>query len=68
MLKTERLYYTDCYMKEFEAGVLEVEPVGQGFRVVLDRTAFYPDSGGQPPDRGTLAGMPVTEVLDEGDA
>ena len=68
MLKTERLYYTDCYMKEFEAGVLEVEPVGQGFRVVLDRTAFYPDSGGQPSDRGTLAGMPVTEVLDEGDA
>jgi alanyl-tRNA synthetase len=68
MLKTERLYYTDCYLKEFEAGVIEVEPAGQRFRVVLDRTAFYPDSGGQPPDRGTLAGMPVTEVLDEGDA
>ncbi len=68
MLKTQRLYYTDCYLKEFEAGVLEVEPVGPGFRVVLDRTAFYPDSGGQPSDRGTLAGIPVTEVLDEGDA
>ena len=68
MPKTERLYYTDCYLKEFEAGVLEVGPVGQGFRVVLDRTAFYPDSGGQPSDRGTLAGIPVTEVLDEGDA
>jgi alanyl-tRNA synthetase len=68
MPKTERLYYTDCYLKEFDAGVLEVEPAGQKFRVVLDRTAFYPDSGGQPSDRGTLAGLPVAEVLDEGEA
>jgi len=68
MGKTERLYYTDCYLQEFEARVLAVEPAQIGFRVLLDRTAFYPDSGGQPSDRGTLSGIPVLDVLDEGDA
>ncbi len=68
MLKTERLYYTDCYLREFEARVLEVEPDPRGFRVYLDRTAFYPESGGQPMDRGTLAGIPALEVADEGEA
>jgi misacylated tRNA(Ala) deacylase len=47
---TELLYLSDCYMKAFEAEVVEVE----GDRVVLDRTAFYPQGGGQPSDRGKL--------------
>ncbi len=68
MLKTERLYYTDCYLREFEASVLQVEPGPHGIRVFLDRTAFYPESGGQPADFGTLGGIPVRELLDEGDA
>lgn len=67
MSKTERLYYTDCTLTDFEATVLKIEPGGGGFRVVLDRSAFYPESGGQPADRGTLAGIPVTDVLDEGE-
>ena len=67
MAKTERLYYRDCYLKDFEADVLEVAPAGEKFRVVLDRTAFYPDSGGQPSDRGTLAGLSVMDVLDDND-
>jgi alanyl-tRNA synthetase len=67
MAHTERLYYTDCYLKEFSARVTRTEPDPRGARVYLDRTAFYPESGGQPSDRGTLAGIPVLDVIDEGD-
>jgi alanyl-tRNA synthetase len=67
MQKTDRLYYTDCYRREFEANVLGAEPTAGGVRVYLDRTAFYPDSGGQPSDRGMISGIPVTDVIDEGD-
>ncbi|MGD0012691.1 MAG: hypothetical protein ABSE93_29630, partial [Terriglobia bacterium] len=67
MAKTERLYYTDCYLREFEARVLRSEPAPNGFKVYLDRTAFYPTSGGQPTDSGTIAGIQVLEAVDEGD-
>jgi alanyl-tRNA synthetase len=67
MAHSERLYYTDCYLKEFSARVVRAEPDPQGARVYLDRTAFYPESGGQPGDRGTLAGIPVLDVMDEGE-
>lgn len=67
MPKTERLYYTDCYLREFEARVLRSEPAANGFKVYLDRTAFYPASGGQPTDLGTLAGLEVLETVDEGE-
>ena len=66
-MTTERLYYTDCYLRDFEARVLQAEPGPQGLRVYLDHSAFYPESGGQPSDRGTLAGIPVLDVIDEGD-
>jgi alanyl-tRNA synthetase len=62
---TERLYYQDCYLREFAARV--VETADEGRRVYLDRTAFYPTSGGQPFDLGTLAGVAVREVIDEED-
>jgi len=62
---TERLYYQDSYLREFRARV--VETTGGGRRVYLDRTAFYPTSGGQPFDTGTLAGANVIEVIDEED-
>jgi alanyl-tRNA synthetase len=67
MTKTERLYYTDCYLGEFDARVLRSEPAPNGFKVYLDRTAFYPTSGGQPTDFGTIAGIQLLEVVDEGD-
>lgn len=63
---TERLYYDDCYLYEFDARVTSVSE--GGLRVYLDRTAFYPASGGQPSDRGTLNGADVLDVVDEGDA
>ncbi len=62
---TERLYYSDCYLREFDARVTET--ADDGLRVYLDRTGFYPTSGGQPFDLGTLGGVPVTEIIDEED-
>jgi alanyl-tRNA synthetase len=60
---TDRLYYTDAYRAEFSARVVQVADDGR--RVYLDATAFYPTSGGQPHDAGTLAGIPVVDVIDE---
>ena len=61
---TERLYYTDPYLREFDAIVHSVDVV-DGRRVVrLDRTAFYPTSGGQPFDRGSLSDVTVIDVVD----
>ncbi len=62
MPHTERLYYTDCYLKEFSARVVRTALTREASRVYLDRTAFYPESGGQPSDRGMLAGIPVLDV------
>jgi alanyl-tRNA synthetase len=67
---TDRLYYTDPYAAEFDATVVSVAPVpGDDKRqaVVLDRTAFYPTSGGQPSDTGTLGTARVLDVVDEDD-
>lgn len=62
---TDRLYYQDSYLTEFRARVVAVSPDRR--RVYLDRTAFYPTSGGQPFDTGELGGVKVIEVIDEGD-
>lgn len=62
---TERLYYTDAYLREFDARVVEMADAGR--RVYLDRTAFYPTSGGQLFDLGKLGGVAVTDVVDEED-
>ena len=67
MPQTERLYYTNCYLKEFSARIVRSEPDPRGARVYLDRTGFYPESGGQPSDYGELAGNPLLEVVDEGE-
>lgn len=64
---TERLYYGDSFLREFEAAVLSCEPEGARWRVTLDKTAFYPTSGGQPHDTGTLGGAKVVEVADTED-
>jgi alanyl-tRNA synthetase len=62
---TERLYYTDSYRTDFDAVVQKAEPRADGTAIVLDRTAFYPTSGGQPYDTGSLAGARVIDVIDD---
>src|ERR671913_480942 len=65
---TERLYYNDSHLIEFEARVVDVtERVSGWTAVVLNRTAFYPTGGGQPSDTGTLNGARVVECIDDGD-
>ena len=61
---TERLYYRDSFLREFDAQVISCEKEGERWKVVLNRTAFYPTSGGQPHDTGTLGDVPVIEVAD----
>jgi alanyl-tRNA synthetase len=67
MASTERLYYADSHLIEFNARVIDVtERVSGWAAVVLDRTAFYPTGGGQPSDTGTLNGSRVVECIDDG--
>ena len=61
-METEKLYYQDPYLTAFTARVLTCEPSKTGYLVTLDRTAFYPEGGGQPADHGTLGGVAVTDV------
>jgi alanyl-tRNA synthetase len=62
---TERLYYNDSYLTEFRSAVLDTNE--DRCSVVLHETAFYPSSGGQPSDLGSINGIAVKEVVDEGD-
>ena len=64
-METEKLYYNDGKLSAFTAAVLECREAKDGWDVVLDRTAFYPEGGGQPCDRGTLERL---EVLDDAGA
>ena len=59
---TNKLFENDAYLKTFTAQVLSCEPVKDGWEVILDRTAFYPEGGGQPCDLGTLGGARVLDV------
>jgi alanyl-tRNA synthetase len=61
---TIRLYYTDAYLSTFTATVTDVITVDGRSAVVLDRTAFYPTSGGQPFDTGWLGGLRIEDVVD----
>ena len=60
---TEKLYLKNPYLTTFSARVLSQQKTEQGYEVLLDQTAFYPTSGGQPHDQGTLNGIAVRDVL-----
>ena len=65
--ETEKLFYKDQYIKEFEGKVLEVTERDGKFHVFLDKTAFFPGGGGQASDLGNLDGKEVIDVIEEGD-
>lgn len=68
MSMTERLYYADSHLTDFDARVVAVTETMDGRRAVrLDRTAFYPTGGGQPTDTGALGAARVLECIDEED-
>lgn len=62
---TKRLYFDDPYRTEFEAKVVQIFPHNDQFAVILDQTCFYPESGGQPADSGTLNSMDVLDVFEK---
>lgn len=64
---TERLYYHDANLQTFTGQVIDLTSVHGKPAVVLNQTAFYPTSGGQPHDRGLLDDIPVIDVIDEGE-
>ena len=64
---TERLYYTDPYLREFEATLVDTVSHEGRTALVLDRTAFYPASGGQPADAGAFHDVRVIDVVDTDD-
>jgi alanyl-tRNA synthetase len=75
-MSTHRLYYDDAYLQKFDATVLSCEPSSSSFsesgpiatwEVLLDRTAFYPSSGGQPNDLGTLGEAGILDIRDVND-
>ena len=67
-METVKLYDRDPFLREFTAKVLCCEPGKDGWRVELDRTAFYPEGGGQPADHGFLGGVEVLDVHERGGA
>ncbi|MEG2214352.1 MAG: alanyl-tRNA editing protein [Oscillospiraceae bacterium] len=64
---TERLYYQNSHMRDFSAKVISCEPRGGEYAVILSRTAFFPEGGGQAADTGNIAGAQVIDVREEGD-
>ena len=62
---TEKLYYTDSHIHEFSARVLSCEKAKKGFAVVLDKTAFFPEGGGQPADTGFIGPAAVRDVQEQ---
>ncbi len=60
--QTERLYYKDSHMREFEARVMSCIKSAERFAVVLDKTAFFPEGGGQPADTGKIGSVAVLDV------
>ncbi len=65
-MQTEKLYYQDSHIRSFTATVVSCAAGKHGYDVILDRTAFYPEGGGQAGDTGTLSGVRVTDTHERG--
>ena len=63
--KTVKLFYQDSHLKEFEAQVVSSRECGDCFETELDRTAFFPEGGGQYADTGTIGGVRVLDVQEK---
>ena len=63
---TEKLYEKDAYCKSFDAVVTECRQMDGKYGIVLDKTAFFPEGGGQDADEGLINGLPVLDVQEEG--
>ncbi|MBQ9827459.1 MAG: alanyl-tRNA editing protein, partial [Lachnospiraceae bacterium] len=62
-METKKLYYDDAYLTSFKEEIRECIEKGDGtYEIVMDSTAFFPEEGGQSPDRGTINGVPVIDV------
>jgi len=68
MNETKRLFFEDVGLLEFEARIIDRRTVEGRPAVILDQTAFYAESGGQPWDLGTIGGVPVVQVVEDGGA
>ena len=64
---TQKLFENDSYIKEFSATVTSCEEAEGKFLVTLDKTAFFPEGGGQAPDKGEIGGIEVLDVQEKGD-
>ncbi len=62
---TKRLYFDNPYQVEFKANIIGREKHEQGPVLILDQTCFYPESGGQPADKGRINGVEVLDVLEK---
>lgn len=65
-MTTEKLYYIDSHLFDFEATVLDCRETEEGWALILDKTAFFPEGGGQPADTGSIGTVPVRDVQERG--
>ncbi|NCB50906.1 MAG: alanyl-tRNA editing protein [Clostridia bacterium] len=64
---TEKLYYKDSHMRDFPARIMSCAPSGGGYEIILDRTAFFPEGGGQAADVGMIGSAGVKDVFERGE-